>query len=213
MVNVMSLRNLVLRLICILVPCKNGQDFKDAVWRPPTSSSRECSNKKERSSSPTVRTRKRWASSPKSTPGAVGPFSPQITPIERLMVSIRSLAKIPSISDADAAMPEMSYFSRILSTLQVSTIFHSLSPRARLNPWTLLFSLSRDGCSLKNLYNRLSFFDCTLLLVIQVGLTFIVIYSNSFALNFFAGHSPAHFWRDPFTAKHQTAGKQIFGFR
>ena len=72
------------------------------------------------------------------------------------------------MSDTEVCMPEMDYFSRILSTVQVSTIFLSLSPRMRLEPWTLLFSLSKDGCSLNNLYSRLQPFHCPLLLVIQV---------------------------------------------
>ena len=163
----------VFGLLCLVIPCRTGHLVNDAVWMSMASGvgseskSRKNSECQDDTSTP-PRIRRRWASSPKSTPGVVATFSPQITPIEKLMLSIRSPNQIPSMSDMEACMPEMSYFSRILSTLQVSTIFLSLPPRIRLHPWSLLFSLSRDGCSLKHLYNRLSSFDCTLLLVIQV---------------------------------------------
>ena len=163
----------VFHLLCILIPCSSSHLAKDAVWRSVAtrvhseSESRQHSECQDTAATP-PRIRKRWASSPKSTPGAMGPISPQLTPIEKLFQSIRSPTHVPSMSDMDVCMPEMSYFSRILSTIQVSTIFLSLPPRIRLHPWTLLFSLSRDGCSLKNLYSRLASFDCTVLLVIQV---------------------------------------------
>ncbi|XP_023344494.1 TLD domain-containing protein 2 [Eurytemora carolleeae] len=63
-------------------------------------------------------------------------------------------------------MPEMSQRSSVLSQHQVSTLFLSFTPRLRLYPWHLLFSISRNGCSLANLYSKLENYDSTLLLLI-----------------------------------------------
>ena len=180
---VMGVLSQVHHALCILLPCANCQYVNDAVWTSVTVRQRSefaCNKQAEpKHEDSQQRPRKRWASSPKSTPGAEQ-FSPQITPIEKLLISIRSLNQIPSMSDLEACMPEINNFSRILSTFQVSTIFLSLSPRTRLQPWTLLFSLSKDGCSLTHLYNRLASFDCPLLLVIQV--TFKIMFKINVSL-------------------------------
>ena len=166
--------DLVCRVLCMLLPCTPTSGGRDAVWTSGPSvpsiiitqsaASAEHGQVKRRS-------RKRWASSPKCTPGA-RIYSPQITPIERLASNI-SVSTVPSISDI--FMPVINYFSRILSNQQISAIFESFSPSIKLQPWTLLFSISKDGCSLQNLYNKLSSFKCTLLLVIQVNIVTNII--------------------------------------
>ena len=62
----------------------------------------------------------------------------------------------------------MTGFSRVLSSSQQSRLFHSLPPRAQLEPWSLLYCLSRDGCSLKTLYSTIKFDNCNFLLIFQV---------------------------------------------
>ena len=59
--------------------------------------------------------------------------------------------------------------SRILSSQQKGQIFKSLPARTRLDPWGLLFTLSRDGCSLNNLLTKLRSTDANILLVIEVS--------------------------------------------
>jgi len=78
----------------------------------------------------------------------------------------RLLQRVPSVSDTEVTMPEMSQFSSVLSHYQVSALFLSFTPRLRLYPWTLLYSVTRDGCSLNNLYSKLEDYDYTLLLLI-----------------------------------------------
>jgi len=76
------------------------------------------------------------------------------------------LTRVPSMSDVDLTMPEMNMRSFILSQYQVSALYLTLSPRLRLYPWTMLYSITRDGCSLKNLYKRLENYDQALLFLI-----------------------------------------------
>ena len=59
--------------------------------------------------------------------------------------------------------------SRILSSQQTGQIFKSLPARVRLEPWGLLYTLSRDGCSLNNLLTKLRSSDNNILLVIEVS--------------------------------------------
>ena len=154
----MGVVDLMCRLFCN--PCSTGPSVKDAVWRSVASTTRSESTSQQQSESKDVESssnggwaqaiRKRWASSPKSN-------------------SIQSPQKIPNIFDThEPDEPEMSSSSEILSTVQVSTIFQSLSPIMKFHPWALLFSTSSDGCSLKHLYRRLTSFECALLLVIEV---------------------------------------------
>ena len=61
------------------------------------------------------------------------------------------------------------YLVRILSSPQTSHIYKSLPARSRLEPWALVYSLSRDGCSLNNLRTKLSSAESNILLVIEVS--------------------------------------------
>jgi len=78
----------------------------------------------------------------------------------------RLLQRVPSVSDSELTMPEMNQFSLVLSHYQVSALFLSFPPRLRLYPWTLLYSITSDGCSLNNLYSKLEDYDYTMLLLI-----------------------------------------------
>eukprot|EP00088_Acartia_fossae_P069422 TRINITY_DN9063_c0_g1_i1.p1 TRINITY_DN9063_c0_g1~~TRINITY_DN9063_c0_g1_i1.p1 ORF type:complete len:438 (+),score=86.78 TRINITY_DN9063_c0_g1_i1:114-1427(+) len=83
--------------------------------------------------------------------------SPNIPPL---------LKRVPSVSDAEFTMPEMNQCSGIATPYQISSLFLTFPPRLRLYPWTLMYSLKKDGCSLANLYSRLKNYDHTLLLII-----------------------------------------------
>ena len=54
-----------------------------------------------------------------------------------------SLEAVPSVSDRDLCWPDLAECSRLLASHQLSRIFLSLTPRLRLEPWTLLYALSR----------------------------------------------------------------------
>lgn len=87
-----------------------------------------------------------------------------LTPISM----VRSLKMIPSIPDMEASFPEMSDYSRIMTTQQISMLYQSLSVSSKLHPWTQLYALSKHGCSLNTLYSKIqSFQQCNLLLIIQ----------------------------------------------
>jgi len=77
------------------------------------------------------------------------------------------LKRVPSVSDAEFTMPEMHpNHSSVLTKYQVSALFLTLSSRLRLYPWTLVYSITRNGCSLANLCSKLANYDQTLLLLI-----------------------------------------------
>ena len=109
------------------------------------------------------RVRRRFTSSPK-TMSKVAMMTPSLTPISLFLFP----SLIPSISDGDHHTPAMTDYSRILSTSQLSRLFQSLPPGSRIQPWSLLYSLSKDGCSLKTLYSKMIFDNCNLLLILQV---------------------------------------------
>ena len=55
-----------------------------------------------------------------------------------------SLDAVPSVSDRELCWPDLAECSRLLASHQLSRIFLSLTPRLRLEPWTLLYALSRS---------------------------------------------------------------------
>ena len=108
----------------------------------------------------------RYTSSPRDTPraGAEQVATPALTPIALSQFLLppsldhlvhppsldphlpppHSLEAVPSVSDRDLCWPDLAECSRLLASHQLSRIFLSLTPRLRLEPWTLLYALSRS---------------------------------------------------------------------
>lgn len=76
------------------------------------------------------------------------------------------LVRVPSVTDAEVTMPDMNKNSSIVTPYQISALYLNFPPRLRLYPWTLMYSLKRDGCSLQNLYSKLQDYEHTLLMLI-----------------------------------------------
>ena len=132
------------------------------------------------------RVRRRFTSSPK-TLSKVAMMTPSLTPISLFLFP----GLIPSISDREhnnTNTPSMTDFSRILSTSQLSQLYQSLPAGSRIQPWSLLYSLSTDGCSLQTLYSKIIFDNCNLLLILQV---FILYRAQCYNLTHVCpGHAP-----------------------
>lgn len=110
------------------------------------------------------RVRRRFTSSPK-TMAKVAMMTPSLTPISLFLFP----GLIPSVSDREHnTTPAMTDYSRLLSTSQLSQLYQSLPAGSRIQPWSLLYSLSKDGCSLQTLYSKIIFENCNLLLILQV---------------------------------------------
>ena len=56
----------------------------------------------------------------------------------------------------------------MLSTQQSVNIYQSLPVISQLQPWRLLYNLSRDGCSINSLRDRLRPCQANMVIVIQV---------------------------------------------
>jgi len=93
--------------------------------------------------------------------------TPLISASKKSTPNFQALQRVPSMQDAEFTMPEMNQMSSIISPYQISALFLTFPPRLRLYPWTLLYSLKRDGCSLSNLYSKLEDYDHTLLMIIM----------------------------------------------
>jgi len=76
------------------------------------------------------------------------------------------LMRVPSVTDVENTMPDMNQNSSIVTPYQISALYLNFPPRLRLYPWTLMYSLKKDGCSLQNLYSKLESYEHTLLMLI-----------------------------------------------